>query len=81
LTSRKHLTERLPSYARPLFLRIKDGIDVTSTFKHKKSDLARDGFDPAATQDAIYFDDPRQQAYVPLDTMLHARITSGGLRF
>jgi fatty-acyl-CoA synthase len=78
---RKHLTERLPSYARPLFLRIKDGIDVTSTFKHKKSDLARDGFDPAATQDAIYFDDPRQQAYVPLDTMLHARITSGGLRF
>ena len=51
---------RLPPYARPLFLRIRDGIEVTGTFKHKKSDLVRDGFDPKATQDAIYFDDPAQ---------------------
>jgi len=80
-TLHRHLTERLPPYARPLFLRIKDGIDVTSTFKHKKSDLAREGFDPGATGDAIYFDDPRQQAYVPLDAALHARITAGDLRF
>jgi fatty-acyl-CoA synthase len=77
---RKHLAERLPPYARPLFLRLKDGIDVTGTFKHKKSDLIREGFDPWATPDAIYFDDPAQQAYVRLAPALHARICAGKLR-
>jgi fatty-acyl-CoA synthase len=78
---RSHLVRRLPPYARPLFLRLKDGIDVTATFKHKKSDLIRDGFDANATTDAIYFDDPVQQAYVRLDPTLHARIGTGKLRF
>ena len=77
---RRHLTHRLPPYARPLFLRIRNDIDVTGTFKHKKSDLVRQGFDPKAMQDTIYFDDPRKQIYVSLDPALHARITSGNLR-
>ncbi len=77
---RAHLAQRLPPYARPLFLRIKDGIEVTATFKHKKSDLVREGFDPKATQDAIYFDDPERRAYVPLDPALHARIAAGSVR-
>ncbi len=77
---RKHLAERLPPYARPLFLRIQDGIDVTATFKHKKSDLVREGFDPESIADALYFDDPKRQAYVPLDATLHARIAAGEIR-
>jgi fatty-acyl-CoA synthase len=77
---RQRLTQRLPPYALPLFLRLKDGIDVTGTFKHKKSDLIREGFDPKATPDAIYFNDPAQQAYVRLDPALHARICAGKLR-
>ncbi len=77
---RRHLMHRLPPYARPLFLRIRNDIDVTGTFKHKKSDLVRQGFDPKAMQDAIYFDDPRKHAYMPLDPALHARIGSGAVR-
>ena len=77
---RRHLAPRLPPYARPLFLRIKKDIDVTSTFKHKKSDLAREGFDPATTSDTLYFDDRERQAYVPLDAALHARIVTGAIR-
>jgi fatty-acyl-CoA synthase len=77
---RQHLTQRLPPYARPLFLRLKNGIDVTGTFKHKKSDLIREGFDPKATPDEIYFDDPARQAYVRLDPALYARICAGKLR-
>ncbi len=46
---RRHLERRLPSYARPLFLRITRQIDATSTFKHTKSDLQRDGYNPAVT--------------------------------
>jgi fatty-acyl-CoA synthase len=77
---RAHLTERLPSYARPLFLRIKDRIEVTATFKHQKTDLVREGFDPAATADAIYVDDPARQSYVRLDGGLYRRIQAGGVR-
>ena len=77
---RKHLARLLPSYARPLFLRIQDRIAVTATFKHQKTELVRDGFDPAATDDAIYFDDPSRQAYVRLDGALFERIKAGAVR-
>ena len=77
---REHLSRRLPPYARPLFLRIKDRIELTATFKHKKNELTREGYDPAATPDAIYFDDPEQQAFVPLDAELHARLAARAIR-
>ncbi len=77
---RAHLARALPAYARPLFLRIQERIAVTATFKHQSTDLKRDGFDPAATDDAIYFDDPSRQAYVPLDAALFARIQDGKVR-
>ena len=48
-----HLVRRLPPYARPLFPRITNQIDATSTFKHTKSDLQRDGCDPAVTRNRI----------------------------
>jgi fatty-acyl-CoA synthase len=77
---RKHLAQRLPAYARPLFLRIKDRIETTATFKHKTAELARQGYDPAASDDAIYFDDPARQAFVPLDRKLYERIQAGTIR-
>ncbi len=77
---RKHLARVLPAYARPLFLRIQERIAVTATFKHQKTELVRDGFDLAATDDAIYFDDPSQQAYVRLDGALFERIKAGAVR-
>jgi len=77
---RKHLARALPPYARPLFLRLTERIAVTGTFKHTKADLQRDGFDPAATSDPIYFDDPEKKAFVRLDTAIYARIQAGKLR-
>jgi fatty-acyl-CoA synthase len=77
---RHHLRRCLPSYARPLFLRLKDGIDVTATFKQNKVALAREGFDLTVVRDAIYFDDPVQEAYVPLDAALYERIDAGRMR-
>ena len=46
---RKYLARVLPAYARPLFLRIQERIEVTATFKHQKTELAREGYDPAAS--------------------------------
>jgi fatty-acyl-CoA synthase len=77
---RRHLVRRLPPYARPLFVRLKDRIEVTATFKHRKPDLAHEGFDPAASGDALFFDDPSQQAFVPLDRALYDRIAAGKVR-
>jgi fatty-acyl-CoA synthase len=76
----KHLAAWLPAYARPLFLRVADRLEATATFKHTKTNLQREGFDPSATSDAIYFDDPAKKAFVRLDAALFARITAGGVR-
>ena len=77
---RAHLARGLPSYARPLFLRISDRIEVTATFKHRKLELMREAFDPAASAAPLFFDDPLQQAFVTLDAALYRRIVAGELR-
>jgi len=75
-----HLAAALPDYAQPLFLRICGEIEVTATFKQKKIDLMRDGFDPAATGDPLYFNDRARQAFVRLDVPLYRQIVSGKVR-
>ncbi len=77
---RKHLARLLPPYARPLFLRVMDKIETTATFKHTKNQLGREGYDPTATSDAIFFDDPHERAFVRLDGPLYARIQTGKVR-
>ncbi|MEJ0049912.1 MAG: long-chain-acyl-CoA synthetase [Methylovirgula sp.] len=72
------LSALLPSYARPLFIRISAEIEVTETFKQKKAQLAREGFDPGKIEDQLYFDNGT--GYVPLDGSLFARITAGEIR-
>jgi fatty-acyl-CoA synthase len=75
-----HLNANLPEYARPLFVRVQQEIDVTGTFKQRKIDLVKEGFDPAATGDPIYFSDPQARAFVALDAALYQRIERGDVR-
>jgi fatty-acyl-CoA synthase len=77
---RAHLVARLPGYAQPLFLRIRKELAVSATFKHAKQELSRQGYDPAGTEDAIYFSDPERQALVRLDKQLFDRIQAGQIR-
>jgi fatty-acyl-CoA synthase len=77
---RRHLTECLPAYARPVFVRICAELEATATFKHKKDELVRADCDPAATTDAIWFNDPQRQAFVPMDPELYGRIQAGQVR-
>jgi fatty-acyl-CoA synthase len=76
----RHLARTLPHYARPLFVRITAHIAATSTFKHKKTDLKREGYNPAVMHDAIYFDDPTRRRFVRLDKGLYGRIQGGKVR-
>jgi fatty-acyl-CoA synthase len=77
---RSHLAASLPDYARPVFLRIRREIEVTSTFKQKKVDLVKQGFNPKEISDPIYFNDPAAKAFVRLDTPLYERICNGQVR-
>ena len=72
--------ERLPPYARPIFLRLIPALESTGTFKPRKQDLQREAFDPAQVRDPLYFDDSRAGAYVPLDEVSHQEIAAGRIR-
>ena len=75
---RRHLLDRLPAYARPVFVRMRSEASLTGTFKYSKTDLLREGFDPEACRDALYFDDG--DAFVPLNATLYKRIQNGEFR-
>ena len=75
----KHVDEQLPTYARPLFVRLQKAIETTGTFKYRKIDLVNDGFDPTKTKDPLYFRDPAK-GYVKITKALHAKIESGAFK-
>jgi fatty-acyl-CoA synthase len=77
---RDFLVRELPSYAQPMFVRLQPAIETTGTFKYRKVDLVRDGFDPAKIEQAVYFDHPDQNAYVEVTPALYAQIQSGAFR-
>jgi len=77
---REHIKTQLPTYARPLFLRIRKEIEVTGTFKQKKVELRNDGFDPDHIVDDLYFDHPETGRFERLDTELYRRIQAGEIR-
>jgi fatty-acyl-CoA synthase len=74
---RDHLARRLPRYAHPVLLRLRDEIDITATFKPLKHGTEPDGYDPRACSDRLYVNDPEQRAYVVLDKGLYERICTG----
>jgi len=75
------LKTRLAVYARPLFLRLSPQIAVTGTFKQRKVDLVREGFDPSAIADPLYFFDPETGKYERLTPERYADIVAGRIRF
>jgi fatty-acyl-CoA synthase len=70
----------LPDYAQPLFIRICLAFEATGTFKPKKQDLAREGYNPSLTADPIYFNGRAQGAFMRVDITLYERIRGGNVR-
>jgi fatty-acyl-CoA synthase len=75
-----HLSSRLPAYACPVVVRICAALDTTETFKQKKQDLMREGFDPRLVNDPLFSRDIGSGAYLPLDAALFAGISDGSIR-
>jgi fatty-acyl-CoA synthase len=77
---RGELAQRLPEYARPVFLRIVPTLEITGTFKLRKQDLAVEGYDPTRVRDRLYVEDRRSQAYTDLDELTYQRLAAQKLR-
>jgi fatty-acyl-CoA synthase len=77
---RNHLSRRLPAYACPAFVRLSAVLDSTETFKQKKQDLVRAGFDPHTITDPLFFRDAKSGDFLPLDADHYARLLRGTVR-
>lgn len=49
-----HLNEQLPVYAVPLYIRFREAQELTGTFKLRKVELKKEGFDPVACGEPVY---------------------------
>jgi acyl-CoA synthetase (AMP-forming)/AMP-acid ligase II len=74
----EHVADKLASYARPIFVRVKTDQDTTSTFKLLKKELREEAYHLDRIGDeAIYVLKPSSQAYEPLDAEFYDRIMDG----
>jgi fatty-acyl-CoA synthase len=73
----QHVMGALPSYAAPLFVRLIGEAAVTATFKLKKTDLQKEGFDPSKVSDHVFVRNDRTRTFEHLDAAGYAAIASG----
>ena len=76
-----YLENQLPAYARPIFIRLlQQEMEITGTFKHRKVELVKEGFDPSALSDPLYWLDPESKTYKPLTPDAYAKLISGEVK-
>lgn len=76
-----YVNDKLPVFARPYFVRLRDRIDATNSFKQMKQQLQKEGFDPNIISDPLYFLDPRANKYVALTPQVYEDIVKHQVRF
>ena len=75
----EYVDRELPTFARPLFVRLQPKIETTGTFKYRKVDLVSEGFDPSKTKDPLYFRQPGK-GYVKITKAGYEKIVAGGFK-
>jgi len=76
-----HIQAHLPSYARPIFLRIQKEMPTTSTLKLQKNTLKDEAFHPDRVEDELLVMKPGDTVYSQLDTGYYAKIQRGEVSF
>ena len=71
----RYVTQTLPVFQRPYFIRLQGEMRVTSTFKHQKVAYRDEAYDPRSTRDPLYFLDGDH--YVRIDEPLYKRLAAG----
>ncbi|KZY35500.1 long-chain-acyl-CoA synthetase [Oleiphilus sp. HI0081] len=77
----QHLSENLPAYARPIFIRLSSSMETTGTFKYKKTDLKKIAYDLEQITDPVWVCLPGDTAYQPFNAELQAAVEAGKYRF
>lgn len=75
----RHLREKLPAYAIPLFLRLRPQEEVTGTFKYRKVELKDEAFHLAKVSDPLLVLAGKHEPYQPLTAALEQAINNGQL--
>ncbi|XP_063722029.1 long-chain fatty acid transport protein 1-like isoform X2 [Symsagittifera roscoffensis] len=74
----------LPAYAMPIFIRIMSSAHAhsTGTFKLKKFDLQREGYNPSQVNDPLFLIDNQNKTYAPLDALTYKQsgLIDGSIR-
>ena len=63
----QHVISVLPSYAQPIFVRLRTQQDMTGTFKYKKTELKKESYRPNTAEEIILIKHPGQNCYTTLD--------------
>ena len=61
-------------------MRVRDEHEITGTFKNRKVELKKEGFDPEQCADPVFMLDNDAQEYVPLDHARFQKIQDGSIR-
>ncbi|QUM85265.1 MULTISPECIES: long-chain-acyl-CoA synthetase [unclassified Moritella] len=77
----QHVTSVLPSYAQPIFVRLREKQEITGTFKYKKTDLKKESYYPNISEDLILIKQPKQNSYTALDENTITAINEKQLSF
>jgi len=75
------LQDQLPAYSVPIFVRIKDELEKTGTFKYLKAPLKKEGYNLNHVEDPIYVCLPGEKAYQPLTPEIATSIEFNNYRF
>ena len=73
----RHILDKVPGYARPLFIRQIREMDTTGTFKMKKGDLREQAFHPDKVSEPLFVLKPGSSLYEPLDRAFYDLIMAG----
>jgi citronellyl-CoA synthetase len=75
------IKEKIPTYAIPVFLRIKKEFTTTATDKIQKVKLKQEGYNINDIDDPIYVLPPKASKYIPLTKEIHDGIITGKYRY
>ncbi|MGE5380424.1 MAG: long-chain-acyl-CoA synthetase [Methylocystaceae bacterium] len=75
-----YVEEHLPAYARPCFVRLRQELDITNSFKRVKSQLQKQGYNLSLVNDPLYFLDAETNSYIPLNQEICAAIDQGEIK-
>lgn len=81
LSSVYDAVQSMPSYQKPLFLRISPQQHITTTFKFNKVTLKKEGFNPNLVSDKLFYLDLKKKTYRPLTNQIYEDIVNCKINF